>query len=346
MKQQDRSVAIVGTGLIGRGWATIFARAGWRVRLTDPHRQTLEAAPGLIHQELQALARHGLADDPDGAAARLRVAADLADAVNNVEFIQENGPEKVEDKRAIFAQLDRLAPPSALLVSSTSAIVASRFTETLPVRARCLIGHPVNPPHLVPLVELCGAPWTSPEAIDRARNIYREIGQVPVTINREINGFVLNRLQGALLAEAFRLVGEGFISAEDLDHTVKDGLGLRWSFLGPFETIELNAPGGIPDYCARYTGFYKELAASAAGPEVYQSPNVDRVIAAWPHQPTPERIADLTQRRNERLAALAAHKKAQPSFRGAHSANFDVQFHIGESRDSGSGPPDHPGMTD
>jgi 3-hydroxyacyl-CoA dehydrogenase len=160
-------------------------------------------------------------------------------------------------------------------------------------------------------VELCGAPWTAPDAIDRAREVYREIGQVPVTINREINGFVLNRLQGALLAEAFRLVGEGYISAEDLDHTVKDGLGLRWSFLGPFETIELNAPGGIPDYCARYTGFYKELASATAGAEVYQSPNVDRVIAAWPHQPTPERFAALTQRRNDRLAALAAHKLEQ-----------------------------------
>jgi 3-hydroxyacyl-CoA dehydrogenase len=229
----------------------------------------------------------------------------------DVEFVQENGPEKVEEKQIIFAELDRLAPPDALLVSSTSAIVASRFTEALPGRARCLVGHPVNPPHLVPLVELCGAPWTSPDAIDRARKIYREIGQVPVTVNREISGFVLNRLQGALLAEAFRLVGEGFISAEDLDHTMKDGLGLRWSFLGPFETIELNAPGGIPDYCARYTGFYRELASASAGPEVYQSPNVDRVIAAWPHQPTPERIAALTLRRNERLAALAAHKAAQ-----------------------------------
>lgn len=331
MASSERNVAIVGAGLIGRAWAAIFARAGWNVRLTDPHIPTLKAAPRLIRDELHALARHGLAADPDGAMTRVSVAASLQEAVLDVEFIQENGPEKVEDKRAIFAQLDRLAPPSALLVSSTSAIVASRFTETLPGRARCLVGHPVNPPHLVPLVELCGAPWTSPEAIDRARNIYREIGQVPVTINREINGFVLNRLQGALLAEAFRLVGEGFISAEDLDHTVKDGLGLRWSFLGPFETIELNAPGGIPDYCARYTGFYKELAASAAGPEVYQSPNVDRVIAAWPHPPTPERIADLTQRRNERLAALAAHKKAQPSCRGAHSANSDVQ----EAREPG-----------
>jgi L-gulonate 3-dehydrogenase len=311
MNRENRDVAIVGVGLVGRAWAAIFARAGWNVRLTDPHAPTLAAAPGLIRDELRALARHGLADDPDGAAARITASKSVKEALDGVVFVQESGPELVEQKKIIWAELDKLAPAEAILASSTSAITASRFTETLPGRARCLIGHPVNPPHLVPLVELCGAPWTSTETIDRARNIYREIGQVPVTINREINGFVLNRLQGALLAEAFRLVGEGYISAEDLDHTVKNGLGLRWSFLGPFETIELNAPGGIPDYCARYTGFYKELATSAAGPEVYQSPNVDRVIAAWPHQASPERIAKLTQRRNQRLAALAAHKRTQ-----------------------------------
>src|SRR4051812_18856757 len=311
MPTTDQHVAIVGVGLIGRAWAAIFARAGWRVHLTDPHGPTLAAAPGLIQDELRALARHGLADDPDGAASLVSIAASLAEAVKTVEFVQENGPENVDQKIAIFAELDRLAPKHALLVSSTSAIVASRFTETLPGRARCLVGHPVNPPHLVPLVELCGAPWTAPEVIERAREIYRAIGQVPVTVKREINGFVLNRLQGALLAEAFRLVGEGYISADDLDHTVKDGLGLRWSFLGPFETIELNAPGGIPDYCARYTGFYRDLASASAGPEVYQSPNVDKVIAAWPHQPSPERIAALTQRRNEWLASLAAHKAKQ-----------------------------------
>lgn len=307
----ERKVAIVGAGLIGRAWAVIFARAGWNVRLTDPHVPTLKAAPRLIRDELHALARHGLATDPDGAVARVSAAGNLEEAVRDVEFVQENGPERVDDKRSIFAQLDKMTPKNALLVSSTSAIAASRFTEQLPGRARCLVGHPVNPPHLVPLVELCGAPWTSPEAIDRARDIYSEIGQVPVTIKREINGFVLNRLQGALLAEAFRLVGEGYISAEDLDHTVKDGLGLRWSFLGPFGTIELNAPGGIPDYCARYTGFYRELASNAAGPDVYEKPNIDHVIAAWPYQPTAERIAALTQRRNERLAALAAHKLKQ-----------------------------------
>jgi L-gulonate 3-dehydrogenase len=321
MASTKGQVAIVGAGLIGRAWAVIFARAGWEVRLTDPHVPTLEAAPGLIRDELEALARHGLAADPASAVARVSIAPSLQDALVDADFVQENGPETIEQKRRMFAELDQLARPEALLVSSTSAIVASRFTETLRGRSRCLVGHPVNPPHLVPLVELCGAPWTSPDALDRARRIYREIGQVPVTINREIDGFVLNRLQGALLAEAFRLVGEGYISPEDLDHTVKDGLGLRWSFLGPLETIELNAPGGIPDYCARYTGFYKDLAAESAGPEVYQSPNVDRVIAAWPHRPTPERIAALTKRRNERLAALAAHKAAQNN----SSSSVDLQ---------------------
>jgi len=304
----EKTVAIVGTGLIGCAWAVVFSRAGWHVRLTEPHLPTLEAAPQRIRDELHALAAHGLVQEPDAAAARITVAKDLADALAGVAFVQENGPEVVEEKRKIFAEMDRLAPPDAILASSTSAIVASRFTEDLKGRDRCLVGHPVNPPHLVPLVELCGAPWTSPQTIARARQVYHDVGQVPVTINREINGFALNRLQGALLAEAFRLVGEGYISAEDLDHTVKDGLGLRWSFLGPFETIELNAPGGIPDYCARYTGFYKELAATSAGPDVYQGENAASVIASWPHQPSPERIAALTKRRNHRLAALAAHK--------------------------------------
>jgi 3-hydroxyacyl-CoA dehydrogenase len=310
MAETNQRVAIVGVGLIGRAWAVVFARAGWAVRLFDPHAETLEAAPGLINDELQALARYGLVKDPEAAAGCISIAKGIADALDGAAFVQENGPETVEAKVKIFDELDRLAAPGTLLVSSTSAIVASRFTEGLSGRSRCLIGHPVNPPHLVPLVELCGAPWTAPDAVERAREIYRGVGQVPVTVKREVNGFVLNRLQGALLAEAFRLVGEGYVSAEDLDHTVKDGLGLRWSFLGPFETIELNAPGGIPDYCARYTGFYKELAASAAGPDVYQSPNVDQVIAAWPHLPSSDRIAALTKRRNERLAALAAHKLA------------------------------------
>ena len=305
------TVAIVGAGLIGRAWAQVFARAGWNVRITDPHGPTLEAAPRLIREGLDDQAGHGLVSDPAGAAARVTVAASLAEAAEGVALVQENGPETVEAKRAIFAELDRAAPKDAILASSTSAIVASRFTEDLPGRARCLVAHPVNPPHLVPIVELCGAPWTSPATLERARALYEAVDQVPITVHREVEGFVLNRLQGALLAEAFRLVGEGVVSPQDLDKTIADGLGLRWSFLGPFATIELNAPGGIPDYCARYTGFYKRLAGEPAGPEVYEGPTVERIVAAWGGTPSAAELAGKAVRRDRRLAALAAHKTQQ-----------------------------------
>ena len=311
----SKTVAIVGCGLIGRAWAAIFARAGWNVRLTDPDAQVLAEAPELVGLELAVLARHGLADDVSGAVARLHRAGSLEEAVAGADFVQENGPENVDVKRALFERLDAAAPQRAILASSTSAIVASRFTEHLAGRARCLVGHPVNPPHLIPLVELSGAPWTSADTIERARAVYLDIGEVPITVLKETDGFILNRLQGALLAEAFRLVGEGYVSAEDLDKTVKEGLGLRWSFMGPFETIELNAPGGVADYCTRYTGFYKMLAAQAAGAAVYESPNIERVIEAWPHAASPERITRRTMWRNETLAALAAHKAKSPQDR-------------------------------
>ena len=165
------SVAIVGAGLIGRAWAIVFSRAGWDVRMTDPHAPTLAAAPGLVRAGLDELAKHGLVTDPAGAAARVSAAPSLAEAVAGVALVQENGPEVVDAKRAIFAELDRLCAPDTILASSTSAIVASLFTEDLPGRARCLVGHPVNPPYLVPLVEVAPAPWTTPEAVERARDL-------------------------------------------------------------------------------------------------------------------------------------------------------------------------------
>ena len=306
-------VAIIGAGLIGRSWAIVFARAGWDVALCDADADQCRRAKPLIEASLADLAAHGLLGDPAGAAARVRVATDLADAVERADFVQENLPETLEAKAAIFRELDRLAAPNVVLASSTSAIVASRFTEELPGRARCLVAHPVNPPHLVPLVELVGAPWTAADTVARAREIYEQIGQVPIVVRREIDGFILNRLQGALVAEAFRLVGEGYVSPQDLDKTVKDGLGLRWSFLGPFETIELNAPGGIADYCARYAGFYRRLQAAPAGPEVFAQANIERVLAQWGEDASRERLAARSRWRDRRLAALRAHKQAQPS---------------------------------
>lgn len=302
------SVAIVGAGLIGRAWAMIFARAGWDVRLFDPAAGVAEAAIPLCAEGLRTLAANDLCADPAGAAARIRAAGTLAAALDGVAFVQENGPERLEVKRSLFADLDAAAPREAVIASSSSAIRCSLFTEDLPGRARCLVGHPVNPPHLIPLVEISGAPWTAPEALVRARQVYEQIGQVPITVLKEIEGFILNRLQGALLAEAFRLASEGYVTPQDLDKTVADGLGLRWSFMGPFETIELNAPGGIADYCARYTGFYKSLAADPAPPSVYEAPATEAILAKW--QP-PTDLPARMNRRDARLAALRAHKASR-----------------------------------
>lgn len=305
------AVAIIGSGLIGRAWANVFARAGWQVRLWDPDPAVRAAAPGLVRESLDDLARHGLVQNPESVATGVTAFDSLEEAAEGADFVQENGPETLAVKIETFARLDRAAPPGCVLASSTSAIVASRFTEELAGRDRCIVGHPVNPPHLVPIVELCGAPWTSEQTRARAREVYEQIGQVPVDVLREIDGFILNRLQGALLSEAFRLVGEGYCTPQDLDKTLSQGLGRRWSFLGPFETIELNAPGGIPDYCSRYTGFYRKVQTEPAPPEVWDTENWSKVVSSWGEAPSSGDIVRKTLWRDERLAALAAHMKQQ-----------------------------------
>ncbi len=303
-------IAIVGSGLIGRAWATIFASHGFDVALHDVVAGAAEAARTHIAGNLGELEEHGLVQDPAGALARIRVASGLADALEGAGFVQENGPETVEAKRALFAEMDAFARPDAILASSTSFIMASVFSEGLKGRHRCLVGHPVNPPHLVPIVEIAPAPWTDAAVVARARALYEKAGQVPIVLRQEKAGFVLNRLQAVLLAEAFRLVGEGVASAEDVDKTIRDGLGLRWSFMGPFETIELNAPGGIPDYCARYGASLAQMQPQAGASDPFGEETVAKVMSEWPGTQSAERVAALSRWRDSRLAALQAHKRA------------------------------------
>lgn len=310
------TVGLVGVGLIGRAWANVFARAGWDVKVWDADPEATTAAPKLVAESLHDLAWHGLVKEPEKAAARIRPEASLDACVEGVDFVQESGPEKIEDKIAIWARLDAAAPRATVLASSTSAIVASRFTEKLKGRDRCLVAHPVNPPHVVPIVELCGAPWTSPDTVKRARAVFESVGQVPVEVKKEIDGFLLNRLQAVLLSEAFRLVGEGYCTAEDLDKTIAHGLGLRWSFMGPFETIELNAPGGTPDYCARFGETLYTLASRPVTRDVWDQENIGRVMKSWGKTPSAAEIARKSRWRDERLAALQAHKRAQKPFQG------------------------------
>lgn len=308
------TVGLVGVGLIGRAWANVFARAGWDVKAWDVDPAATAAAPKLVADSLHDLARHGLVSEPEKAAARVRTAASLEDCVSGVDFVQESGPEKIEDKLAIWAKLDAAAPRETVLASSTSAIVASRFTEKLAGRERCLVAHPVNPPHVVPIVELAGAPWTSAATVKRARAVFESVGQVPVEVRKEIDGFLLNRLQAVLLSEAFRLVGEGYCSAEDLDKTIAHGLGLRWSFMGPFETIELNAPGGTPDYCARFGETLHGLSSRPVTKDVWGPENITRILESWGRSPTPAQVAQKSRWRDERLASLQAHKRQQKPF--------------------------------
>jgi L-gulonate 3-dehydrogenase len=306
--RMNRIAAMIGAGLIGRSWAMVFARAGWTVRLYDSDPGQLTEARAYIGPSLAEQQAAGLCDDAAAAQTQIDYVSSLEAAVAGVAWAHEHLPEQLELKRAMFATLDRAAPDDAILASSTSAIPASQFTESLGGRARCLVAHPVNPPHLVPVVELCGTPWTAPATIERARAVMTEIGQVPIIVQRELDGFILNRLQGALLAEAMRLVEEGYVSPGDLDKTIKDGLGLRWSFMGPFETIELNAPGGVADYCARYSDFYRRLAADPARPEVWEGEKAARVVASLGAPPTASEREQRTRRRDRRLLALRRHK--------------------------------------
>lgn len=307
-------IAIVGSGLIGRAWATVFASHGCSVALHDVAPGAAEAARAHIGANLEELAGHGLVADPTGSLSRIRVARDLADVLTGADLVQENGPETVAAKQQLFAEMDALCPPSTILASSTSFIMASVFSETLAGRSRCLVAHPVNPPHLVPIVELAPAPWTDPAVVERARKIYEQAGQVPIVLRKEKPGFVLNRLQAVLLAEAFRIVGEGVASAEDVDKTIRDGLGLRWSFMGPFETIELNAPGGIPDYCARYSASLDAMVKSSEGlGNPFDAATVETVMSEWRGAQAPDRVKRLSDWRDTRLAALQAHKRASKS---------------------------------
>ena len=306
-------VAVVGAGLIGRAWAIVFARGGHPVRLHDADARTMQDSLAYIAERLDELAGFGLLNDPPAVVlARITCEPDLAAAVRDVAMVQENIRETVEGKTAIFKQLDALAPPDAVLASSTSWLPASTFTEGLPGRARCLVGHPTNPPYLVPLVELCPAPWTAPEVMARAHAIYEAAGQTPVSLTREINGFLLNRVQAAVLNECFTLFEQGLASASDIDKVLKDGLALRWSFMGPFETIDLNAPAGVKDYASRYGRSNRETMADAKAFSWADEP-IDRVDRERREQLAVEDIGARSAWRDRRLMALAAHKREAPA---------------------------------
>ena len=303
--------AIIGTGFVGRAWAITFARAGHEVSLWDADTAALDRAVSFIEAVLPDLAANDLLGGatPAAVTARLHPVGDLEAALADVGYVQENTPEKVEVKCAVFTDLDRYAPADAVLASSTSAILPSAFLEHVPGRARCLVCHPINPPYLVPAVEVCPSPWTAPETVRLAAEFMRGCGQAPLVMKREIDGFIMNRMQGALLEEAFRLVADGIADIEDIDIGLRDGLALRWSFMGPFETIDLNAPGGVRDYAERYQGIYSGIFPSVQRRVDWTGPVMDGIETARRERLPADKLVERQVWRDRRLMALLAHKR-------------------------------------
>jgi 3-hydroxyacyl-CoA dehydrogenase len=303
-------IAVVGCGLVGGSWSLVFARAGFEVVLWDPSPASVEAALGFAETAAASLAAEDLLNGQTVAAvlARLKPASSLAEAVREADYIQESAPERLEIKQALYRELAPLAPAEAVIASSTSGLPASSFTADIPGRERCLVAHPINPPHLVPLVELVPAPWTAPETVARTEALMRRVGQAPIRLNREIAGFVVNRLQSAVLAEAFRLVEDGVCGAAEVDAAMSEGLGLRWFFMGPFETIDLNAQGGIADYCRKLGPMYYELAKEQADPRPWSEALIGEVEAQRRRKTD---MAGLDARKAWRDRCLAALVKAK-----------------------------------
>jgi L-gulonate 3-dehydrogenase len=304
-------VAIIGCGFVGRAWAISFARAGHDVALWDADPSAPAKALAYIDGVLPDLVANDLLNgaSADALRGRMRAVADLCEALAGASHVQENTPEDVSVKRAIFARLDALAAPDAVLASSTPAILPSAFIESLPGRARCLVVHPINPPYLVPAVEVVPAPWTDAAVVERAAAFLRAAGHAPIVMKRELDGFVMNRLQGALLEEAFRLVADGYAGVEDVDIGIREGLALRWSFMGPFETIDLNAPAGVRDYAERYQKIYDHIFKSTQR-RVDWSGDVMTTVESERRKRTPaDKLADRQAWRDRRLMALAAHKR-------------------------------------
>ena len=304
-------VAIIGSGFVGRAWAISFARGGHDVALWDEDPQAPGKALAYIEKLLPDLESNDLLNGASARilAARLKPAPTLEAALDGAVHVQENTPENVEIKRKVFARLDASASPDAVLASSTSAILPSAFTEALKGRARCLVVHPINPPYLIPAAEVVPAPWTDPQVVERAASLLRSTGHSPIVMKREIDGFVMNRLQGALLEEAFRLVEQGYASIEDIDVGIRDGLALRWSFMGPFETIDLNAPGGVRDYAERYQSIYSGIFPTTQWRSNWSGKVMDTIEADRRKRLPVDKLVERQSWRDRRLMALAAHKR-------------------------------------
>jgi 3-hydroxyacyl-CoA dehydrogenase len=254
MNKPIRRVAVIGTGVIGASWIALFLANGLEVVATDVAPDAEAALKRFVAAAWPALQRLGLASG--ASQSKLTFTAALATAVKNADLVQENGPEKIDFKRTLYKQLDQLLPPDVIIASSSSGLTMSEIQSACASHPeRCVIGHPFNPPHLVPLVEIVGGAKTSEDTIQRATEFYAGLGKRPVRLNKEVPGHVANRLQAALAREVYYLVAEDVISVADVDTALSWGPGLRWGIMGNVLLNHLGGgAGGIEHFFKQFTG--------------------------------------------------------------------------------------------
>lgn len=306
----EAHVAIIGAGSIGLGFCIALAQAGCQVVIYDPDPDRLHSANDFVTARLSALAENALLAEPAASVLeRVRVCSELNAALSRAVYIQECAPEDLELKKTLYRQLDALAQPDVVIGSSTSAIPASHYAADLPGRGRCLVCHPTNPPYLLKVVEIVPAPFTSPDAVEKAREFLTSCAFTPILIRKEIEGFALNRLQGALLREAYCLVRDSVLSVDEVDTLVRDALGLRWSFMGPFETADLNTRGGLASHAQKLGPAYSRMAAERGQMDRWTDDLVATVVAERRKILPIEEWENRGEWRDARLMALLQHKQ-------------------------------------
>lgn len=300
-----KNVACIGAGNIGRSWAIVFASAGCDVTVYDSA-PTFSDGQFLttVKKSTDALECSGLIESSDEVISRIHPVGSLREALQLAEYVQESVLEDVEIKREIFNEFDKLAPQGAILASSTSAIPASSFTENLRSRERALVVHPVNPPHLIPLVEICPAPWTSEQTVRESEQFMREVGQSPIILKQAVTGFVLNRLQFALFGEAMHLVSRGICTASDIDEVLTKGLALRWALYGPFEVMHLNASGGFRGFIRNLGNMIRNVTSETRSNYRWTDKLVETIHAEKCIKAPEKDILDHQMKRDSEIIAL------------------------------------------
>lgn len=303
------TVGVIGAGTIGMGWVTLFRAAGLGVRVTDPRPDLAET----VHRGLYAFAPAlpGGPVDPAALAEGVDVVPDVAAAVAGVDVVQENGPEDVATKRDLFATVERAAPAGALLLSSTSGLLPDDIGSAMAEPGRVVIGHPFNPPHVLPLVEVVGGQRTTPEQVDAAADFYRSVGRTPVVLRKAVPGFAANRLQAALFRECVHLVRHGVLDMADVDAVVTGSIGPRWAVVGPFLAFHLGGgPAGLRHMLAHLGPGMQRLWRDLGDPHLDQ--DTMTALADEAERVYGSGYADLVARRDAlQNAVLTATRRAE-----------------------------------